>query len=153
MECILHNSDIDHGDFIPFSNTINGPDEKFAQLLEVRDRRMLKPEGSVHRMEDICKSIPDNLHSKDLDTTGYHILCYSRFTQRVCLKNANLAPVPARAKSQRKSVSSSFLPPECIFCNKREVKVSGKSQRCVKFSTFKDEKGKLKPQTTIMDKY
>ena len=40
-----------------------------------------------------------------------------------------------------------LFPPECVFCGKFELKVSGKTERCVKFPVFKDKDGTLKEPT------
>ena len=40
-----------------------------------------------------------------------------------------------------------LFPPECIFCEKRELKSCGKIERCIKFPVFKDKDGALKKPT------
>lgn len=40
-----------------------------------------------------------------------------------------------------------LFPPECIFCEKLELKSCGKTERCVKFPVFKDKDRALKEPT------
>jgi hypothetical protein len=40
-----------------------------------------------------------------------------------------------------------LFPPECIFCQRLEVKASGNTERCIKFPVFKDNDGVLKEPT------
>ena len=53
-------------------------------------------------------------------------------------------------RSPRELSSSSAMrpfPPECIFCEKLELKLCGKTERCVKFPMFKGKDGALKEPT------
>ncbi len=40
-----------------------------------------------------------------------------------------------------------LFPPECIFCQTVELKVSRNTERCIKFAVFKDKDGTLKEPT------
>ena len=54
------------------------------------------------------------------------------------------------ARSPRKSSSSSttrLFPPECIFCEKLEIKSYWKKEQCTKLPMFKDKDGTLKEPT------
>ena len=58
----------------------------------------------------------------------------------VASKEASTSDYPRKPQS-----SSMYLfPPECIFCGRLEVKVSGKTERCGKFPVFKDKDGTFK---------
>ena len=74
--CILHVSDIQHGDFTPFSNVKGSATDKLAQLHDIRDKRLLEPLDSSNRMKDVCSRIPKSLAGADLNAIGYHRGCY-----------------------------------------------------------------------------
>ena len=138
--CILHVSGIQHGEFIPLQNIRGPPQEKLEMLHNVRKKRLLQSHGSPARVEAVCKLIPDNLDGVDLEMTGYHRGCYQAFTKHQdrlkCVAPDN---EPSTIRSPRKSSTSSrnIFPPECIFCGKLETKVSGRTERCVQFASFK----------------
>ena len=48
------------------------PDEKLEILRNIRDRRLTEKADSKHRMEDVCKLIPDSLSDVDLENTRWH---------------------------------------------------------------------------------
>ena len=143
VTCILHVSGIKHGEFTPFSQIKVPVTEKLAYLQNIRDKRLSQPPGSPNRMEAVCKSIPDNLTGADLGAIGYHRACYQHFTKNQDRLQCNLV-VSSASHSPRKRPSSSgslLFPAECIFCQKLEKKVSGKTERCTKFSVFKEKDG------------
>ena len=93
--------------------------------------------------EAVYKSIPNNLTCADLEAIGYQWACYQHFTKNQDRLQCNM--VASRAShSPRKRPSSSgshLFPAESIFCQKLEKKVSGKTERCTKFSVFKEKDG------------
>ena len=48
------------------------PDEKLEILRNIRDRRLTEKADSKHRMEDVCKLIPDSLSDVGLENTRWH---------------------------------------------------------------------------------
>ena len=56
------------------------PDEKLQILHNIRDRRLKEKADSKHRMEDVCKLIPNSLSDVDLENTGWCRGCHQRFT-------------------------------------------------------------------------
>ncbi|KAG1653515.1 hypothetical protein GQR58_025525 [Nymphon striatum] len=138
--CILHVSGMQHGEFIPLHNIRGPPQEKLEMLHNLREKRLLQSRDSPARMEAVCRLIPDNLDDVDLERTGYHRGCYQAFTKHQNrLKCFVPDDEPSTIRSPRKSSTSSknIFPPECIFCEKLETKVSGRTERCVQFASFK----------------
>ena len=144
--CILHIDGIQHLDFTPFSEIKVPVHEKLAQLHTIRDKRLEEPIESKYRLEDVCKRIPETLEDKDLHAIGYHRGCYQYFTKNLDrLKGRQASNEPPSSRPCRSSRSAtSLFPPECIFCDKLEVKVSGKTERCTKFAVFKTKAGSIK---------
>ena len=102
---------------------------------------MAQPLNSPHRMEAVCAQIPETLEGVDLDMIGYHRPCYQRFTANLHrLNDSTTASVSTKHHSPRKQSSGESLqlfPPECIFCEKLQIKVSGKTERPIKFLSWK----------------
>lgn len=146
--CILHVTGLKHDEFVRLCNTKGSPIDKLAQLKDIRDKRLAQPTDSPYRMEEACRNIPENLDEVDLSETGYHRICYQTFTKNVDrLKPMTLKETPdeTSSRSPRKLPSASNLfPPECIFCEKLETKVSRKTETCTTFSVFKDKDGTMR---------
>jgi len=152
VTCILHVIGIQHGDFTPLSKVKGSATDKLTHLHSIRDRRLLEPYDSPHRMEDVCISIPESLAGADLEAIGYHRGCYQNFTKNLDRLKGRIETITeaSTSRSPRKPRSSSAIklfPPECIFCEKLELKVSGKTERCIKFPVFKSKDGALKEPT------
>ena len=136
--CIIHNSSLnDYGNFTPLNKLKQGtPIEKLQQLLDIRDRRLNQAHDSPFRMESACDLIPSTL-PEDLDCVGYHRHCYQRFTSNLDrldkkFEASSETHQQERPKSSRRSTSASasiLFPPDCIFCEKKEVKVDRKTER------------------------
>ena len=146
--CVLHVVGIDHGQFTTFKNVRGNSTEKLAQLHTVRDQRLAEPAGSVHRMDIVCGLIPESLEDDDLESYGYHRQCYQRFNanlDRLTGFEPSTASCSSRHHSPRKLPSTAdvgtgslgLFPPECIFCEKLERKVHDKTERPVKFASWK----------------
>ena len=95
-------------------------------------------------MEDICNKIPDTLAGVNLEVTGYHRDCYQKFTKNQDRLKCDAIPNESATitRSPRKTSSLSAIrlfSPECIFCEKLEVKLHGKTERCINFPMFKDK--------------
>ena len=152
VHCILHVSGIQHGDFTPLNNVKGSATEKLSYLHDIRHRRLMEPRNSPHRMEDICNQIPDTLAGVNLEVIGYHRGCYQKFTKNQDRLKCSTTPSESATttRSPRKASSLSAMrlfSPECIFCEKLEVKMHGKTERCIKFPMFKDKDGTLKEPT------
>jgi hypothetical protein len=101
------------------------------EILKIRDRRLLQSHGSTHRMQSVCDNIPTTLPS-DLESVGYHSKCYRRFTAHLdrlkddTNEEEEEASTSRQHHSPRKSTSvgshGPLFPPECIFCEKLEIK-------------------------------
>ncbi|KAG0720919.1 hypothetical protein GWK47_047475 [Chionoecetes opilio] len=140
--CIVHAIDIrDYGPLTSFRNVRGNPDEKLAYLHEIRENRMDEPLNSPRRMEAVCAQIPETLEGVDLEMIGYHRPCYQRFTANLHhLNDSTVASMSTKHHSPRKlssAESSQLFPPECMFCEKFEIKVSGKTERPIKFLSWK----------------
>ena len=99
--------------------------------------------GSANRMEAVCKSIPNNFTGTDLEAIDYHWACYQIHKKNQDRLQCNMVASSA-SHSPRKHPSSSgshLFPAECIFCQKLEKNVSGKTERCAKFSVLKEKDG------------
>ena len=159
--CILHVAGIDNGQFTSFRNTKGGMSEKLTQLHKVRAKRLAEPPGSTHRMNAVCGLIPDTLDDVDPDVHGYHRKCYQRFHANLNrLKHSETSPeasTSGRHTSPRKPpsavYSSPLFPPECIFCEKMEIKVNGKTERPIKFASWKHKESacqQIEPQALAL---
>ena len=135
--CNLHVSVIQHGEFIPLQNIRDPPQEKVEMLHNVCKKRLLQSNDSPTRMEAVYKLIPDNRDGGDLEMTGYHRRCYQAFTRhQECIAPDN-EPSTIRSPCKSSTSSRNIFPPECIFCGKLEPNVSGRTERCVQFVSFK----------------
>ena len=141
--CILHVPGSDPGAFTAFTNIKAEPCDKLAFLHGIRDKRLGQPPESKHRMEAVWKQIPESLEEADLETVGYHKQCYQLFTCNLHgLRLPGDDPQPSTSRrhhSPRKhqdsdSKKSLLFPPECIFCDKVQIKVSGRTERPIKFT-------------------
>ena len=70
--CILHASGIQHNEFMGFNNVKGSADEKLANLLDIRKKRLNEPHDSPYHMEDICSLIPESLANVNIEEVGYH---------------------------------------------------------------------------------
>ncbi|CAH1773854.1 unnamed protein product [Owenia fusiformis] len=149
--CILHVNNIQHGNFTMFGNVKGSAKDKLDYILSVRDKIHCEPNDSPFRMEEVCNLIPESLADADLETLGYHRGCYQLFTKnRDRLKcNTSVASNEAstsRPHSPRRRSSDQMhpFPQECIFCQKLEIKISGKTEKCTKFPLFKNKDGSFR---------
>ena len=139
--------------FQNFSVCKGESDDKLSYIHDIRDLRLSEPVTSPYRMNNICDKIPSTLEGLPLKTTGYHQNCYKNFTMNLGrLKNSKASGSSESSSSQikvslrhHKSPSNqsdgtrcSFLfPNHCIFCEKVEIKVRGRTERPVKFQSWK----------------
>ncbi|KAG0712094.1 hypothetical protein GWK47_002151 [Chionoecetes opilio] len=100
-----------------------------------------EPLNSPRRMEAVCAQIPETLEGVDLEIIGYHRPCYQHFTANLHrLNDSTVASMSTKHHSPRKlssAESSQLFPPECMFFEKFEIKVSGKTERPIKFLSWK----------------
>ena len=139
--CVLHMHKVpDDNPFTSFSSVKCVPSEKLSYLLEIRDRRRAEPTDSSHHMKDVCDLLPESLDGLDLERTGYHRCCYQNFAahldrlKRSAADASSVASTSQRHHSPRKKKSTDvdhvkFPSHECIFCEKNEIKIKGKTQR------------------------
>lgn len=136
--CVLHNSKGPHADpFTCFSSVKWEPSsEKLSNFLQIRKRRLVKPTDFVNHLKDACYLLQETLDGLDLETTGCHKRCYQDFTTHLYrLQNPSAdASASQKSHSPHKKTSADaarvkFPPDECIFCEKNEIKVYGKTQR------------------------
>ena len=157
---------IEHGNFTPFSNIRGDPTEKLAQLHNILDQRLTEPLGSIHCMDLVCGLIPEILEDVDLDSHGYHRHCYQRFHAnlnrlKVSETSALSALTKAKHHSPRKQsaamdaaglCASPVFSRECIFCENLEIKAYGKTERPVKFASWKHKESawqQIEPQALL----
>lgn len=148
VRCILHVDSIHHGDFTSFCDVKGSYNDKLAQLHNIRERRLMEPKDSPNRMEDVCNQIPEIVDGAVLKAIGYHRGCYQKFTKNLDRLKSNVTSndEAITSRSPRKPPSSKLFPPECIFCEKLELKLSRKTERCITFSIF-DKEGATKEPT------
>ena len=127
-------SNIQHGDFTPISNVKGFSTEKLSQLHNIRQRRLLEPRESPYRMEDVCDQIPETLAGADLEAVGRHRSRYQKFT-----KNQDRLRGSVKPHELINSSATRVFPPECIVCEKLELKLCGKTQRYIKFPMLRME--------------
>ena len=154
--CVMHNPNVpSDSQFTSFSSVRCEPTEKLLHLHEIRDRRLAEPIESPFRMKDVCDMLPASLDDLDLERTGYHRRCYQGFTMhldRLKNKSSDSSGAPStsqRHHSPRKQKSADdkvkFPPGECLFCEKNEIKVDGKTQRPTRsFAAWKKETSEWK---------
>ena len=141
--CIFHfQSLLDHGKFTPLTNIKGAATEKLKFLNQIRDERLQQSHDSPYRMQSICDQIPDTLPD-DLTSVGYYRKYYQRFTGNLNLLRDDAKPEASSLDhSPRKSCSGQstghIFPPECIFCDKIQIKTgSHKTERAEPFSSYK----------------
>ena len=144
ITCFLHAQSLsEHGNFVPLTDVKGKLDEKLEYLMDIRDWRLQEAYDSPQRMQSVCDQIPTiAMLPDDLSTIGYHRVCYQRFTSNLNrLKGESGAKTlaPLTTRSPRKSTSAGpIFPPECIFCETIERKIGKKTERPMKFSSFKN---------------
>lgn len=103
-------------------------------------------------MGDVCNQMSETLSGENLEAIGYHRGRYHELTKNQdrlkCRTSSNDRTSTVRSPNKSSSSSAMRLsPPECIFCEKLELKLCGKTERCVKFPIFKDKDGAPKEPT------
>ena len=78
QNCIIHWEESNCQSFTLISHT-KDPQARFQQLREVSSLRLSQPTVSKHRMEDICRQLPEELNYDH----GYHRDCYQKFTNHL----------------------------------------------------------------------
>lgn len=144
VTCILNVIGIQHGDFTTLSNAKGSAADKQAHLHSICDRRLLEPHDSPNRMEeDVCNRISNSLADADLQAIGFHRGCYQNFTKnqdrlKCNVETSNEASTSCSHRKPRLSIAIQLFPPEGIFWQRSELKVSGKTERCHKLPVFKE---------------
>lgn len=137
-QCMLHVPSVsDHAPFIALSKIKGTATEKLQYLQSIRDRRLRQS----YRMQSVCDQIPSTLPD-NVESMGYHRLCYQRFTGSLHLlgEATESEASTSSLRSPRKLSTESIFPPECIFCEKLEIKGSDrKTERAETFSSWKDK--------------
>lgn len=83
----------------------------------------MEPRDSPYCMEDVFNQIPETLTGADLEAVGY--------PQDRLRGSVTLSEIISKTRSLRNSSSSSaswLFPPECIFREKLELKLCGKTE-------------------------
>ena len=98
----------------------------------------MEPRDSSYRMEDVYNQIPETLTGADLEAVGYPRGYYQKFTKNQDRLRGSVTPseIISKTRSLCNSSSSSasrLFPPECILCEKLELKLCWKTERCIKF--------------------
>ena len=117
--CIMHFSDVKTSDTITLLSKSENPSERLQKINDICRRRLLEPQGSVHRMTDICSQVPSTYSEERM--YGYHRQCYQRFTGNLNRLQASavLEEKPSTSRPKRRSSIEKYIfPPECIFCGK-----------------------------------
>ena len=141
LKCILHVKAKNHGNVIAFRDVKVDAAEKLSSLHQIWDNGLAEPNDSPHRMENIWTLIPETLEGVDLESVGYHRYCYQQFTQNQNrLKQLNIQ-IPSTSKAHQSprrtahsTESRTLFPPECIYCEKIEMKIGGKTEKPNKFT-------------------
>ena len=93
----------------------------FAKIHEIKSRRLAEPAASVHRVDRVYQLVTNNMKPEH----GHHRECYQRFTKNLGRLKASQVVEDEGGPRRRSSTSSSdgiIFSPDCIFCNKTEVK-------------------------------
>ncbi|KAG1674363.1 hypothetical protein GQR58_015101 [Nymphon striatum] len=85
-------------------------------------------------MEAVCRLIPDNLDDVDLERTSYHRGCYQAFTKH---PNRWKCVLPDDEPQLFDLLVNHQPLPRTFFLQNLETKVSGRTERCVQFASFK----------------
>ncbi|KAI4827603.1 hypothetical protein KUCAC02_030988 [Chaenocephalus aceratus] len=148
--CILHVPSMsDHGPFTPLTKIKGTAIEKLQQLHEIRDQRLHQPHKSPYCMQSVCDQIPTTLPD-DLESVGYHRNCYQRFTCNLHLLEDNPEPSTSQWNHSPRKLSfggsaGPIFPPECIFCDKVEIKDGHrKTERPEYFPSYKNKENAWK---------
>ena len=110
--------------FIPFSRIKKcTPQERLTSLQDVKTKRLAQPHDSQLRMKDICDKIPLSISDIDVETPGYHNVCYQRFTKtmdRLVSSSESCEQQPSTRKysPRKRSATDLLYPPNCVFCEK-----------------------------------
>ena len=81
--CILHVPGYESDHFVSFSSMKKDPEKQLAFQQGRKDKCLQQLSQSSPQMIDVCGQIPSDLHSLDLQTTGYHRKCYQSFTKNL----------------------------------------------------------------------
>ena len=150
QQCILHRADVEQGKFIPFSRIKRcTPQERLTFLQDVKTKRLVQPHDSQLRMKDICDMIPISISDIDVETAGYHNVCYQRFTKNMdrLVSSSELCeqqPSTSKHSPRKRSAPDLLYPPNCIFCEKIQIQKNRKTERCITFPMFAGPSGQLK---------
>ena len=108
----------------------------------ITDSRLEKSLDSPNRMANASRCIPERLDGIDLEFYGYHRSCYQTFTKILDRLKHNLEvdeeALTSRSPCKLPKLTTQMFPPECTFCDKLELKVSGKTERCSGFPVYKN---------------
>ena len=150
--CILHDPDAQLSTFTSFSKAKGGSTNvatgKLAEIHRIRDQRLSEAAESPYLMSYVCNHIPVNLDDLDLSMTGYHRICYQKFTKnldRLQCNKASSSTTCSEVTRQNLSRKSHHLdrifPIECILCEKVRKKGDDKLKE---FSSFKGKEAPWK---------
>ncbi len=94
--------------------------------------------------------VPMTLENADLGVIGCHRQYYQRFTANLQLLKALFQTSASKIQhspckeSSVTAKSSQLFSPECIFCARLEIKVHGKTERPIKFTSWKHKEAAWK---------
>ncbi len=94
--------------------------------------------------------VPMTLENADMGVIGCHRQCYQRFTAHLQLLKASFQTSASQIhhspckESSVTAKSSQLFSPECIFCARLEIKVHGKTERPIKFTSWKHKEAAWK---------
>ena len=147
----MNSIDLQQDNFIPFSKIKVSAPEKLIWLQNIKDRRLKESLDSPYRMTNAGSCIPESLDGIDLEFYGYHKSFNQTFTKNLDRLKHNLE-VDEEASTSRSpcklpKLTTQMFPPECTFCDKLEVKVFGKTERCSRFPVYKNLGGSFKEPT------
>lgn len=71
--CILHTNHKDPGPFTYIERCRGGPYEKLQYLHQIRDKRLCQPLDSTHRMERVCRNLPESIEDECLSSKPHGV--------------------------------------------------------------------------------
>jgi hypothetical protein len=116
--CIIHDQKT-KAEKLTFLSEIQNPNERIEKIKSIRNKRLLEPPGSSRRLEEMCRSMPEEIG----ETHGYHPTCYKIFTRHIdkLKEPVNAIQSPStRNKRTLKKKDNIIFNPDCIFCNSEQ---------------------------------
>lgn len=131
--CIIHNQNT-KAEKLTFFSQIKNPNDRIEKIKIIRDKRLLEPPSSPRRLEQMCRSIPEEIS----EAHGYHPTCYKIFTNHTenLKEHDNATPSTSHRKTRTLETDQVIFKPDCIFCNsEKPLRYMNKGSRVTEHTT------------------